>query len=271
MVEIKDRPSSSSIIELEKTFQDYKNKLENAEREAQQIIDTASKKADAILKENQSKSQKMADEIRQVARSQADKVIAEANAKAIEAENLIKEQLNKAQKIAEEIIQVAKENSVLLMNETGRLIDEASQKSENILSQFQTQMQSEFAKLATKVDKVKYDPGIPNTTIKNEAVVGNDKKNVSENFRGPIKIVVIPPYNEVQTKELIELLAQTPGIKIDNTSTMEDHFSISLNTVETIPLKRILSSMSLVESSEFSGGIVKLKLKRYKIGGIPYY
>ena len=35
MVEIKDSQMSAGIIELEKTFQEYKKKLENAEQEAQ--------------------------------------------------------------------------------------------------------------------------------------------------------------------------------------------------------------------------------------------
>jgi F0F1-type ATP synthase membrane subunit b/b' len=271
MVEIKDSQISAGINELEKTFQEYKKKLEYTEQEAQQIIDLALKKADTILKENQSTAQQMVDEIRQAAKSEADKVMAEANNKAIEAETMIKEQMSKARKTADEMMQVAKENSVILMNETGRLIDEASRKTENILNQFQTQMQSEFAKLTTKIDKAKNTPDIRNTTTRNEASASVEKKNDSENFKGQTKIVVIPPYNEVQTKELIELLKQIPGIKIGGTSTMEDNFSISLSVVEAIPLKKILSSISLVESSEFTDGTIKLKLKRYKIGGLPYY
>jgi F0F1-type ATP synthase membrane subunit b/b' len=271
MVEIKDRQISAGLDELEKIFQDYKKKLEYTEREAQQIIDNASKKADAIFKENQNKAQRMADETRQAARSEADRVIAEANLKATEAEALIKEQLSKAQKIADEMIQAAKENSVILLNETGRLIGEASQKSENILNQFQTQMQSAFAKLSTKIDKAKDSPDARGTPTKIEAGDGSDKKYFSENYKGHAKLMVIPPYNEVQTKELIELLNQIPGVKIDGTSTTEDSFLISLNIVEAIPLKKTLSSMSLVESSEFSSGVVKLKLRRNKISGLQYY
>jgi F0F1-type ATP synthase membrane subunit b/b' len=231
MVEIKDRPSNSSITELEKTFQDYKNKLENAEQEAQQIIDLAGEKADTIFKENQSKTQKTADEM----------------------------------------IQAAKENCVICINETYRLIDEVSQKAENILGQFQKQLQSEVSQLITRINKIKDNPNVRSVLTKNEASASYDKKISSDNFRGQTKIVVIPPYNEVQTKELTELLKQIPGIKIDGTSTMEDNFSISLSIVEAIPLKKILSSISLVESSEFTGAIIKLKLKRYKIGGVPYY
>jgi F0F1-type ATP synthase membrane subunit b/b' len=213
----------------------------------------------------------MVEEMRQAGKSEADKIIAEANIKVIEAETLIKEQLSKAQKIADNIIQIAKENSVVLMNETGRLIDEASQKSENILNQFQTQMQAEFVKLTTKINKVKEHPNIQNTTTRIEASAAGDKKSVSESFRGQTRLIVIPPYNDVQTRELTELLKQTHGIKIDSTSTTEDNFSISVSVAEPVPLKRILSSISLVESLESSGGVIKLKLKRYKIGGLPYY
>jgi vacuolar-type H+-ATPase subunit H len=231
MVETKDRPNSSSIIELEKTFQEYKNKLENAEQEAQQIIDLAWEKANTIFKENQSKTQKM----------------------------------------AQEIMQTAKENCVIRINETDRLIDEVSHKAGNILSQFQKQLQSEFSEFITGINKIKDNQDTRSILIKNEASTSVDKKTGSDNFKGQTKLVVIPPYNEVQTKELIELLKQIPDIKIDGTSTMEDNFSISLSMVEAIPLKNILSSISLVESSEFTGNIVKLKLKRYKIGGLPYY
>jgi vacuolar-type H+-ATPase subunit H len=231
MVEIKDRPGSSTIVELEKTFQDYKNKLENAEQEAQQIIDLAQKKADTIFKEGQSKTQKTADEI----------------------------------------MQAAKENCVVSINETYRLIDEVSQKAENILSQFQKLLQSEVSEFITRMNKIKGSSNMRSVLTKNEAGAVNDKKTGSDSFKGQAKIVVIPPYNEVQTRELTELLKQIPAIKVDGTSTMEDNFSISLSVVEAVPLKKILSSISLVESSEFSGGIIKMKLKRYKIGGVPYY
>jgi len=271
MVEIKDRQVSAGLNELEKTFQEYKRKLEYTEHEAQQIISLAWEKADTILKESQSKTQKMADEMRQAAKIEADKIMAEANAKAVEAEIMIKEQLSKAQKMADEMMQTAKDDSAMRINETGQLIDEVSRKAEDILSQFQTRLQSEFAELITKIDKVKDNPDTRNKTTKNKASAISDKKYGSDNFRGQTKLVVIPPYNEVQTKELAELLKQIPGIKIDGTSTMEDNFSISLNIVESIPLKSILSSMSLVESSESNGSIIKLKLKRYKIGGLPYY
>jgi F0F1-type ATP synthase membrane subunit b/b' len=231
MVGIKDRQISAGLNELEKFFQEYKNKLESTEQEARQIMELVREKADTIFKENQSKAQKMADEM----------------------------------------IQAAKEDSVIRINETGRLIGEVSQKAENILSQFQKQLQSEFSEFIIGINKIKDNPDLRNILAKNEASASNDKKNDGDNFRGQIKLVVLPPYNTVQTKELTELLKQIPGIKIDGTSTMEDNFSISLSIVEAIPLKRILSSISLIESSEFDGAIIKLKLKRYKIGGLPYY
>jgi F0F1-type ATP synthase membrane subunit b/b' len=271
MVEIRERTNNTSIIELEKTFQDYKNKLESAEQEAQQIIDAATKKAETVYKESHSKAQKMVDEMRQVAKSEAENILAEASAKALEAETVIKEQLSRAQKIADDMIQMAKENSVMLLNEAGRLIGQSSQNSENVLTQFHTQMQSEFNKLTTNIDKVKGNPDVRNAISKLETSASNDKPYLSDSFKGQIKLMVIPPYNDVQTKELIELFKKIPSVKIESTSTMEDSFSVSLNFLETVPLKRIISSISLVESSEFSGGVIKLKLKRYKIGGIPYY
>jgi F0F1-type ATP synthase membrane subunit b/b' len=319
MVEIKDRQISAGLNELEKTFQEYKKKLEDTEQEAQQIVDSAREKADTILKENQNKAQKMADEIRQAAKADADKIIAEADAKVVETETMIQEQMNKAQKMADDMIQAAKDDSATRINETGQLIDEVSQKVKNFLNQFQTQMQSTFAELITKIDKAKDNPDTRNImtenemkqatkseadkviaeknakaseaetmikeqtskaqkiveemmlAAKNEAGDSKYKKNDSDNFKGQYKFIVIPPYNEVQTKELIELLKQIPGIKIDSTSAMEDNFLISLRIVEAIPLKRILSSISLVESSEVKDSIIKLKLKRYKIGGLPYY
>jgi F0F1-type ATP synthase membrane subunit b/b' len=271
MVEVKDYQINAGLDELEKSFQEYRKKLEDTEQEAQQIIEIVREKADNIFLENQSKTQKMADEMIQAAKSEADKIIAEANVKAGETETMIKEQLSKAQKMVDEMMQAAQDDSAIRINETVRLIEEVSQRAENIIGQSQKQLHSELAELITRINKIKYNPDTRSILPKNEASTNNDKKNNSNNIRGQRKLVVIPPYNEVQTKELTEFLKLIPSIKIDGTSTMEDNFSISLNISEAVSLKRILSSISLIESSEFIGDIIKVKLKRCKINGVPYY
>jgi F0F1-type ATP synthase membrane subunit b/b' len=271
MVEIKDHQINAGLDELEQSFQEYRKKLEDTEQEAQQIIEIVRKKADDIFLENQSKAQKKADEIIQAAQSEADEIITQANDKATEVKTMIQEQLNKAQKMADEMRQAAKEDSVNCINETVRLINEVSQKADNTISQSQKQFHSELAELITRINKIKDYPDTRRILLKNEASDNNDEKNDSNNIKGQRKLIVLPPYNEAQTKELTEFLKLIPSIKINNTSTMEDNFSISFNTSEAVSLKRILSSISLVESSEFNGDIIKVKLKRYKINGIPYY
>jgi len=230
MVEIKDRPISSGLNELEKTFQEYKKKLEHTEVEAQQIIDLAWKKADSIFKESQSKAQKMADEM----------------------------------------MQAAKANSVTLVSETGRLIDEVSQKAETVLVQFQARLHSEFAELITKVDKSKNTPDKQSLMTKNEGSAGSNQKNGNDNSRVHRKLMVLPPFNEVQIKKLADLLRQIPGIKIEGTAPIEDNFSINISFFETIPVQKILADSSLIESSELKGDIIKLKLKANKTGSFEH-
>jgi F0F1-type ATP synthase membrane subunit b/b' len=271
MIEIKDHQINAGLDELDKSIQDYRKKLEDTEQEAQQIIEIVREKADNIFFENQSKAQKIADEMILAAKSEADEIITKANAKATEVEAMIQEQLSKAQKMADEIRQAAKEDSVNRLNMTVRLIEDLSQSAENIIGQSQTQLHSELSELITRINKIKDKPDTQSILPKNEASTNNDKKNDSNNIRGQTKLVVIPPYNDVQTKELTEFLKLIPSIKINGTSTMEDNFSIFLNISGAVPLKRILSSISLIESSEFIGDIIKVKLKRCKINGIPYY
>jgi hypothetical protein len=55
-------------------------------------------------------------------------------------------------------------------------------------------VKSEFAKLITRINKAKDNPSMRNTKNKNEASAIGDKKNVNENFRGPTKLIVIPPF-----------------------------------------------------------------------------
>ena len=48
MSEVRKSPLQSGLNELEKVFQEYKNKLEHAEQEANEIIDVAWQKAETI-------------------------------------------------------------------------------------------------------------------------------------------------------------------------------------------------------------------------------
>ena len=49
MAEIRKSPLQSGLNELEKIFQEYKSKLEHAEREANEILDSAWQKAEIIV------------------------------------------------------------------------------------------------------------------------------------------------------------------------------------------------------------------------------
>jgi vacuolar-type H+-ATPase subunit H len=326
MGENRENHASSGLSELEKTFQEYKSRLEHAEQESQQIVDLAWKKAETIINGQQSEAQKIAEEMKRAARAEADRIMLEAKNRAAdiekEVENRVKKEAkdkikremekllseakteaekdaqeikNRANKEAEEVIKDAKtsnqlklaeetneiianaeqkarkirEDSVIRMNETHRLIDEVSQKAEGILNSFKVRLQSELGDLTLKLDQAQDRLDMKSILVKNDISVSSIKTG-GGSFRDRKELVILPPYTGSQIKKLAEMLKQIPGIKIDGSAATEDNFSIFINITEPIPLHNLLAELSLVESSDIKGEIVKLRLKPSKIGSSEY-
>ena len=98
MAKTKESPKSG-IAELEKTFQEYRTKLEDAEQESAEIISRARQKAESIIAEQQEKTQQIVDETERKAREEADKIILEAKNRA---EQVAREADSKAKKEAKD-------------------------------------------------------------------------------------------------------------------------------------------------------------------------
>ena len=71
MDEIRKTPTTTGLNELEKIFNEYKNRLEYAEREANEIIDVAEQKAVSILAEKRNEAQLIADNLKQEAQQES--------------------------------------------------------------------------------------------------------------------------------------------------------------------------------------------------------
>lgn len=337
---IKEGNNCAGLEQLEKTFRDYKTKLENADVEAREIINQAWQKADIIIKEQRGKAQRIADELTQAAKNETTRLITEARERAEETtkeanriltearlkadevekeadarakkeakdrckrecEKLLSETRQKAEKEAAEITSRAKrdaeeiiremkesekarsaeesseiisaveqkarrirEDSVVRINDTGRLVDEVSREAVDLLGQFQARLQSEFSELILKMDNSKDNLDMRSILGVN-AVDIEEEKNGSENKKKKIKFIVLPPYTGVEIRKLLGLLKEIPGVRIDSNVATEDDYSISLISNEPIPLKSILSELTLIESSDVKGDTVKLRLKPVNIG-----
>lgn len=99
MNEIRKSPLQSGLNELENIFQEYKSKLERAEKEANEIIDVAWQKAEVIIADKQKDAQQIVDKAKQRTKQEADRIISEAKISATEVE---KEAAAKAKKDAKE-------------------------------------------------------------------------------------------------------------------------------------------------------------------------
>lgn len=126
---------TSGLNELEKTFQEYKLKLENAEQEAQEIIDRAWQKAEGLISDKQKEAQQNAEKIEQQARQEAERIILEVKSKAVEITRQSDEKAKKEAKIrtkqeVEEIIGSAKKMAEIQSTE---VVDKAKKEAERII------------------------------------------------------------------------------------------------------------------------------------------
>ncbi|MFC1914407.1 hypothetical protein ACFLXF_03950 [Chloroflexota bacterium] len=324
MADIKNPPLKSGISELEKIFQEYKGKLEHAEQEAQEIIDSARQKAEAITADKQKEAQQIVFQAKQKATLEADRIVSEAKNRAVaiekelddkvrkdakertkreieriianakqtsekqsaeitdrakrEAEETVKEVRKSAQvhvlEESEYIIIEAKEkakkldeDSITRAEEAKKLIVDVSQKAEGILDRFRTQLHAELNELSVTLGKAVDNLEVRSILDKNEIIArDNEKTSDKAPFNGRRELNILPPYSSIQIRKLVEFLKQIPGIKLDGEAATEDDFSIYINIVESIPLHNILGELSLVESSDVRGDIIKLKLKASKNG-----
>lgn len=90
--------ANSGILELEKIFKEYKDKLEHAERESSEVVNLAWKKAEKIIAEGQEKAGLIAAEIEQKAREEASRIVLQAENRAAQISKEIDEKVKKEAK-----------------------------------------------------------------------------------------------------------------------------------------------------------------------------
>ncbi len=319
MEEIQVSPKSG-IAELEKVFQEYKSRLENAEQESAEIVGVAWQKAESIIAKAQEEAQQIADETKRKSKEEADGVILESKhgAEQIvkEAEDKIKKEAkDRTQREVEKIIasvrQAAEKQSVEIiassridadqivnevkgtveaeaLEESSKIIDEAKeaahkvdkesiacaaetnkllvevvQKAETIFDRFRTETQTELAELLLAVGKVQdnLEGRIIIDEIKVGATVDNGKDPKNRSFAGKRELKVMPPYEGIQVKRLVEFLKKIPSIRLAGQAATEDMASIFIEILEPLPLLALLREMSLIEDSDVRGDTIKLKLR----------
>jgi F0F1-type ATP synthase membrane subunit b/b' len=319
MEEIQVSPKSG-IAELEKVFQEYKSRLENAEQESAEIIGVAWQKAENIIAKAQEEAQQTADETKRQSKEEADRVILESKH---EAEQIVKEAEDRIKKEAKDrtqrevekiiagarqatekqsaeiiassrkdadqivdevkgtveaealeesskIIVEAKEaahkidkESIACAAETNKLLVEVVQKAETIFDRFRAEAQKELAELLLAVGKVQ--DNLESRIIIDEIKVGatddNGKDPKNRSFEGRRELQVIPPYEGIQIKRLVEFLKKIPNIRLAGEAATEDMASIFIEILEPLPLLTLLREMSLIEDSDVRGNTIKLKLR----------
>ena len=137
MAEIRKSPSLSGLGELEKIFQEYKNKLEYAEKEANEIIEAAWQKAETIIINKQKEAQQIADEIKQKAGQEAERITREAQNRAAEiekdaADRARKDAKDKTKREAESIIAGTRESAE---KQSAEIIYRARKEAEEIMQE----------------------------------------------------------------------------------------------------------------------------------------
>jgi vacuolar-type H+-ATPase subunit H len=128
---------NSGLGELEKTFLEYKTKLQNAEQEAQEIVDFAWKKAEVIIAGQQDEAKKTIDKERAAASEEAARMISEARNRAAEIE---KEAENKAKKEARdrtkrEVEKLIAESRKMAEKQSSEIIERAKKESEVLIKE----------------------------------------------------------------------------------------------------------------------------------------
>lgn len=163
MSQTQERPFVTGLGELEKTFQEYKNKLEHAQREADLIIEGAWKKAEEIIADKHQEANKIIDNASQKAGQEADRVIREANIKASE--------------IKEEAVDKAKKEIVAnTQKEATKIIDDANQKA----GQEADRIIREAKKTATRIEEEAIDKAKNQAKDKTKREVEKIEKSIAD-------------------------------------------------------------------------------------------
>lgn len=137
MGKTQESPLKTGLSTLEKSFQEYKSKLEHAEQEANEIVDLAWEKAETIINNKQAEAQQIADDIQQRAKQEAERIILEAKDSAAEIERHAngksrKEAEEKTKREAEKILNDTRQTAEKQSNE---IIDHARKEAEKILQE----------------------------------------------------------------------------------------------------------------------------------------
>ena len=255
--------------EADRTISEAKDRVAEIEKEAdekarKEAKGRAAREVERILAKTKQTAEKQSAEIIDRARKEAEEIVKDVKKSAQihvleESESIIIEAKEKAEKLDED--------SIARAEEAKKLIVDVSQKAEDILNRFKTQLQAELAGLSVTLGKAIDNLEMRSILDKNE-LIAKDNKKTSDNvsFNGRRELNILPPYSSIQIRKLVEFLKQIPSIKLDGEAATEDDFSIYINIVEPIPLHNILRELSLVESSDVRGDIIKLKLKSGKNG-----
>lgn len=250
---VSEAKTRAAGIEKELDEKVKKEAKERTKREVEKILAGAKQTAEKQSAEITDRARKEAEEIVREVRKSAQVHVLE------ESEYIIVEANEKAKKIDEDSIKRAEEAK--------ELIENVSQKAEGILNRFRAQLHTELNELSVTLGKAADNLEVRSILDKNEFIAGNNEI-ISDKapFKGRRELNILPPYSSMQIRKLVEFLKQIPSVKLDGEAATEDDFSIYINVVEPIPLHNILRELSLVESSDVRGDIIKLKLKASKNG-----
>ncbi|MDD4858921.1 MAG: hypothetical protein PHR56_01765 [Dehalococcoidales bacterium] len=158
---MEEKPAAKSkIAQLEEVYQEYKNRLEEAEHESTEIVNGAWSKAEALIAEAQKKAQLTAAEIERVAREEAEKILAEARNKADrlnkETEQVIKKAANEKTKAeVEKILTSTREEAA---RTAAGIIEQSKKEAERIIGgvkeEARAQAENEMAKIVNEAKAV---------------------------------------------------------------------------------------------------------------------
>ena len=167
--------------------------------------------------------------------------------------------LTEAKKIASEITS----SSITSVDETSKLLTETLKKAEDTIKRYEMQMQVDLGQLLMDIARAR-----ENLENQNEAKRardyqpnGNGKTSGdSKSLAGSKKLEIVPPYDAMQIKKLVEFLKKVPKIQLAGEAYDENIASIYINILEPLPLLAVLSEMSLIAGFTTLGDTIKLKL-----------
>ena len=222
MSEIQESSLKSGLNILEKSFQDYKSKLERAEQEANEIVDLAWQKAETIIANKQEEVQQIADDIQQKARQESERIILEAKDRAAEimrdvndksrkeakektkreAERIITETREIAEKQSTEILDLARREAEKILQETRNSAQiQVLQESENIIAEAKEnakRVDKDSIKRAEETNKL-----ILEVLQKAESIVGRFKTEVQAELAALV-VAFSKERESIETKAVLD-------------------------------------------------------------------